>query len=546
MSWRIHQTHNIRSLAFLGVLSLLVGCVVTDSRKPAIDEARQWLAGDHHIHSRYSVGWDREQNPPAPIVGGDAIYPIQMNAVMGKYFGLSWMVTTDHGGPNHSKVHLELAYPELVQSRLVVSEVIQFYGMELDTPGGEHSSLIIPYTHDEAEILHRLESDFGRVEAFPVDPLRDTEAKMLEALGVMRTLDRPPVVIANHPSRTASGDGQYGRYDPAEFRRWNDTAPEVAVGMAGAPGHQAISLTTNPLATNAERVGCVVTDSRKPAIDGARQWLAGDHHIHSRYSVGWDREQNPPAPIVGGDAIYPIQMNAVMGKYFGLSWMVTTDHGGPNHSKVHLELAYPELVQSRLVVSEVIQFYGMELDTPGGEHSSLIIPYTHDEAEILHRLESDFGRVEAFPVDPLRDTEAKMLEALGVMRTLDRPPVVIANHPSRTASGDGQYGRYDPAEFRRWNDTAPEVAVGMAGAPGHQAISLTTNPLATNAERLVRSGYGGFPTMGGFDQMTAKLGGFWDSMLGEGRRWWITANSDSHKHYSEGGVDFWPGEYSIP
>jgi hypothetical protein len=33
-------------------------------------------------------------------------------------------------------------------------------------------------------------------------------------------------------------------------------------------------------------------------------------------------------------------------------------------------------------------------------------------------------------------------------------------------------------------------------------------------------------------------------MLGEGRRWWVTANSDSHRHYTEGGVDFWPGEYS--
>ena len=44
--------------------------------------------------------------------------------------------------------------------------------------------------------------------------------------------------------------------------------------------------------------------------------------------------------------------------------------------------------------------------------------------------------------------------------------------------------------------------------------------------------------------MTAELGGFWDSMLGEGRRWWITANSDSHRHWSEGGRDFWPGEYS--
>lgn len=44
--------------------------------------------------------------------------------------------------------------------------------------------------------------------------------------------------------------------------------------------------------------------------------------------------------------------------------------------------------------------------------------------------------------------------------------------------------------------------------------------------------------------MTARLGGFWDSMLGEGRRWWITSTSDSHRHYSEGGGDFWPGEYS--
>ena len=33
-------------------------------------------------------------------------------------------------------------------------------------------------------------------------------------------------------------------------------------------------------------------------------------------------------------------------------------------------------------------------------------------------------------------------------------------------------------------------------------------------------------------------------MLSEGRRWWITANSDSHIHYTEGSIDFWPGEYS--
>lgn len=45
---------------------------------------------------------------------------------MAKYFGLGWMVATDHGGPNHSRVNLEQAYPELQQSRLVVPEVVQF------------------------------------------------------------------------------------------------------------------------------------------------------------------------------------------------------------------------------------------------------------------------------------------------------------------------------------------------------------------------------------------------------------------------------------
>ncbi|MCB1121455.1 MAG: phosphoesterase, partial [Verrucomicrobiae bacterium] len=103
----------------------------------------------------------------------------------------------------------------------------------------------------------------------------------------------------------------------------------------------------------------------------------------------------------------------------------------------------------------------------------------------------------------------------------------------------------DPAELRNWNDTAPQVSVGMAGAPGHQAAALGPDgKLNADPDTSKRGSYKGFPTMGGFDQMTARLGGFWDSMLGEGRRWWITANSDSHRNWREGGKDFWPGEYS--
>ncbi len=274
----------------------------------------------------------------------------------------------------------------------------------------------------------------------------------------------------------------------------------------------------------------------------SRAWIAGDHHIHSRWSVGWDTETEPPTPIKGGDAIYPIPMNALMAKKYGLSWMVATDHGGPNHSKVNLESAYPELQMSREAVPEVVQFYGMEFDTPGADHSSIIIPHTHDEAEKLEAIESGWAAQEAWPRDTLRDTEPKMLEALEYMRELERPPVVIAHHPSRSASALGKYGRDSPAELRGWNNTAPEVAVGMEGAPGHQAVVFRSG--VDTVSPGPRGAYGRYPTMGGFDQMTARLGGFWDSMLGEGRRWWVTANSDSHVNWREGGADFWPGEYS--
>jgi hypothetical protein len=283
---------------------------------------------------------------------------------------------------------------------------------------------------------------------------------------------------------------------------------------------------------------------------GGEQWLAGDHHIHSRFSVGWNEETDPPTPVLGADAAYPIPMNAVMARRFGLSWMVATDHGGPNHSKVSHDHAYPELLQSRQAVPEVIQFFGMELNSPGADHSSVIVPHSHDEAERLHAIEHMFDKNEAHPRDPARDDEQRMIVALEHMERLDPKPVVIANHPSRSATGIGVYGLDSPAELRNWNDAAPGVAVGMEGAPGHQAITLTRDRFGPSAhaeyigDRRPRGFYRQAPTMGGFDQMTARLGGFWDSMLGEGRRWWITATSDSHIHWSDGGADFWPGEYS--
>jgi hypothetical protein len=122
----------------------------------------------------------------------------------------------------------------------------------------------------------------------------------------------------------------------------------------------------------------------------------------------------------------------------------------------------------------------------------------------------------------------------------------------------------------------------MEGAPGHQAAGIPA-PFGRGSGRGFydnapsANSFPGFPlesyrTWGGFDWFTATVGGLWDSLLAEGKPWWITANSDAHFIYLDtvargpgsdfptngfhndpvynGGTpgssngDFWPGYYS--
>lgn len=263
-----------------------------------------------------------------------------------------------------------------------------------------------------------------------------------------------------------------------------------------------------------------------------RAWRAGDHHIHSEYSVDFIP---PDTQVIGGDAVYPIVTNAIMAKNFGLQWMVCTDHGGPLHSKLNMERAYPDIVRSRRLVPDVLQFVSMEFDAPAMDHHTLIIPRHAGESQQLFDIENGYSKRDPFPADPSRDTEPKMLEALQFMKDMRPSPLMFANHAARSATGLGVYGQDTPREFRANNNTAPDIYHGFEGAPGHQA-----GPLVGGA----RGAFGNHHTYGGYDQMTARVGGLWDSLLGEGRRWWITATSDSHVHWTRGGSDFWPGEYS--
>lgn len=291
-------------------------------------------------------------------------------------------------------------------------------------------------------------------------------------------------------------------------------------------------------------VAAVVAARGSTTRDPGRQWLAGDPHVHSRWTVEYDESKDPPAPLYD-DAIYPMARIAQMARAFGLRWVVVTDHGGIDHAAMNREKAYPDLQRSREEVPDLLQFLGLELNMPGMDHHTLIVPHGTDEAAVLFEIEKRFDALERWPRESARNTEQARLAALAYMEALPAPPLVFANHPGRGARGPSRWGRTDPRTLRQNMDLAPTVYRGMEGAPGHQARALAPDQAVKGAG--TRGSYGRrSPTLGGFDQMTAVVGGVWDALLGEGRRFWITAGSDLHIHHSETvlkGRDFWPGEF---
>lgn len=109
---------------------------------------------------------------------------------------------------------------------------------------------------------------------------------------------------------------------------------------------------------------------------------------------------------------------------------------------------------------------------------------------------------------------------------------------------------YNVEHLRDFNNTAPDIAFGFEGQPGHHAadargeFSIRRNPAGSlNVDSV------GGTTWGGTGVYTAQVGGVWDALLGEGRRWWIFASSDWHHRGMFGPddrrstQDFYPGEY---
>ena len=267
-------------------------------------------------------------------------------------------------------------------------------------------------------------------------------------------------------------------------------------------------------------------------------WLAGDHHVHTAYSH---------------DGTYTVAQQAEAAARHGLAWMVVTDHGGVDHAKLAVGPTHNDVVEVRASLPQLLLFQGLEWNVPGSEHGTVFMAPGPHEVGLLRRFEQQFdGMVRFGELCTDRSVAPTALEGLRwladqVKGGLTGAALFLINHPSRR-------GLVSPRQLRSWNDLYPGIAVGMEGAPGHQAACERQERRGIYDKGPAEGSYSGYPaecyrTFGGFDWMTATVGGTWDALLSEGRRWWITANSDSHAVATGPGAtpdgrDFWPGAYS--
>lgn len=311
--------------------------------------------------------------------------------------------------------------------------------------------------------------------------------------------------------------------------------------------------------------------AQAPTRGGKRKgflWLAGDHHIHTQYS---------------NDGKYRVADQVRQGAKHGLDWMVITDHGNVTHAKIGVEKVNPDIKEARAAYEDTLVFQGLEWNIPAAEHGTVFVHPGENEVAVLKQFETDYdgsvkGASDSTPANEALAVAGLRFLAEQVKRRKVKDILMLANHPARK-------GIDSPHEIRAWRDaTDPghQIAVGMEGAPGHQAAGIEKSVGMGRARGLYdgspgANSFAGYPpesyrTWGGFDWMTATVGGLWDSLLAEGKPWWITANSDSHNVYTDtakrGGPDsdytadgkhadpvysgkidltegdYWPGQYS--
>jgi hypothetical protein len=342
---------------------------------------------------------------------------------------------------------------------------------------------------------------------------------------------------------------------------------------------------------------CLMSAGPIEAKQPKGEWLSGDFHQHTYYTDGsstfdfvmeqnyqygldwWANSEHGGERVQDGNnnkwddpSLYPPNLikgdpKSTGGHRLMYRWQSLRD------------FAYPDIVRTREMYSDKKIVSGLEWNVPGHEHCSVGVvsevmgptaisafefnfdksdsdtsregewtPYGILEKQNGNRYDWSTGTKVTTPKSPAEAHQDSVAACAWVQDQyskglIDDAWIIFAHIERDGVWTQNSGGGYNIEHFRDFNTAAPDICFGFEGAPGHQVNHWRGfgNAVTCAGDNCTSKDFGG--TYGGVGFYTAKVGGLWDSLLGEGRRWFNYANSDYHKHYTAGGDDFYPGEY---
>jgi hypothetical protein len=233
------------------------------------------------------------------------------------------------------------------------------------------------------------------------------------------------------------------------------------------------------------------------------------------------------------------------------------------------EVEYPIVISRRGQYDKAI-IEGLEWIVPGHEHTDVAVITGQaprkgtGNASSMGEFEFRFDRADADAIGPLDASNNQVWTGkdnvnnsgtAGHGKAVSAIKWLQANHPLQSyaiPTHSERAGAFNPSgsngynieHFRDFNNAGPTVAFGIE-APGHFAQGTPTGGSGSYGGGAVGGG-----TYGLSGIYTAKVGGLWDGLLGEGRNSFIFVSSDWHQRGIFGArspnttADFLPGEYT--
>jgi len=296
------------------------------------------------------------------------------------------------------------------------------------------------------------------------------------------------------------------------------------------------------------------------------QWAAGDHHNHTWLSDG-------------EETMADLAEHAFT--QYGLDWLGTSDHGAPSlfdplgkrlrgingdedPAPASLDfwlglrdLEWPVVQQVAADYPGKIMITGVEWGAPVAKNEGDAEAKTAILDDMPNALSDFVYKYDYQSLDISRAVLGITKQNQGPSGYIDGATDLSDNHADTAysiISHPERDLRWPVKAIRSFNNAAPTVCFGMAGVPGSQKEPFRggydaifdskgrelDEEVAADWKKVDWKITSPARTYGGADSYTSTLGGVWDALLGEGRHFWIFADSDFHNTEEE----FWPGEYN--